>query len=410
MKRAFVKSAVVALAIMLISVSAFAADVSASVVMDGNLWGTDGLVIGNQNQKDADLIQISISDAQFGASFRLWAPLLNNITTTTTITGVDYAGTLSGTDGGIVQLRKANLWLKPIDMLKISIGNVSAGLFTEQLNWWMVPCAASVAQFAGWSPRWNSGAAFDVEGGLSFELTPIEGLFIAAGVAPGYGNSFMFDQDAGAEVDLVVGANTAFGVVAKYKIGNIGTVGASYRYNGGATAGDDVTSEWQNIRVGMDLTMVPGLYAFLQGVFMLETDPESPPDNTLTGVTIDNYVAYTAGAFSVKAEFPFTIRLLEAETDIYSGYMTFDVKAAYSLGAVSPFVRIRQNGDKDRGTMMIFFADDVPGYQMFAPAIDLGADMTLGKAAIMVALRVRLAPDEDEDIDWSIPFNVRVSW
>jgi hypothetical protein len=386
MKRAFVKSALVALAIMLISVSAFAADVSASTVFEGNLWADQGgFFLNNQNQKDADLIQLSVSDAQFGASFRLWAPL----------TG--------GTDGGIVNLRKVNMWVKPVSMLKISLGNVSAGLFTEQLNWWMVPCGESKAQFGGWSPRWSSGAAFDVEGGLSLELTPVDGFSLVAGIAPGYNNAFMAWD--GTEND--VGGHTAFGLVAKYAIKGIGTIGASYRYNGGTTdAANVVTPAWQNIRAGMDFTMVPGLYAFLQGVLMIDNFG-TPAAAGLAGVTIDNYIAYSAGAFSIKAEFPYTLRLTGDVGD--DSYMTFDLKASYKVGAVSPYLRIRQNGDKD-GRGYLDFGTLAAGTNLFAPAIDLGADYSIGKAGMWTAVRIVMAPTTTSDIRWSIPFNMRISW
>ena len=51
------------------------ADMSASVYMTGQLWGTDGFKLNNQEQKDADMLTFQINNERAGAYFRLWSDL-----------------------------------------------------------------------------------------------------------------------------------------------------------------------------------------------------------------------------------------------------------------------------------------------------------------------------------------------
>jgi hypothetical protein len=354
---------------LLISAFTFAVDFSASTYLTGNLWGTDGFMLNDQAQKDADLLTVSVSDEVWGSNFRLWAPL----------TG--------GADGGIVDLRKLNIWVKPIDMLKITVGAVDSGLYTEQLNWWQVPNGA-MATAMGWSSDTATGG----NGGVNLELTPMDDLWILAGISPGIGNTFMAKD---ADDNLVVGNDTNFGLAAKYTIADFGSAGVAYRNNGGMTAGDTITWNEMNFRLGFDVSSVEGLYAFLQAIFTVDAGAES-----ICGVVIDEYVSYTAGDFNVKATFPVTVRVTGDTGD--DSYMTYDVKAGYTvMENVTPFVRLEQQG-------AAILLDDIK----FMPTIQLGADYSLGSVNFMTALQINVPdPDvTDAEMTWAIPFEMRASW
>jgi len=347
---------------LLISAFTFAVDFSASTVLAGSLWGTDGFVLNNQNQKDADLLTVSVSDEVWGSNFRLWAPL---------------AG---GVDGGIVNLRKLNIWVQPIDMLKITVGSIDSGLFTEQLNWWQVPNGAAAA-----SMGWSSDTATSGNG-VNLELTPMDGLWVLAGISPGLATNFMVNTGTALEV----GGDTNFGLAAKYTLTDIGTIGVAYRNNGGTTAGSTITWNEMNFRLGMDVTAVEGLYAFLQGIFTIDGGADS-----ISGIVIDEFISYTAGDFNVKATFPVTIRLVAGDDN----YFTYDVKAGYTvMENVTPFIRLEQQGAP-------ILLNDIT----FMPAVQLGADYSIGSVNFMTALQINV-PAAGADVTWSIPFEMRASW
>jgi hypothetical protein len=399
--------AVLVTAMILLSFAAFAVDFSASTVLKGDIWGTDGFKLNNENQKDADLLTVTVSDELWGSTFRLWAPLLNNLTVSTDdisitdsngddvlVPGAEYP--VDGADGGIVDLRKLSIWVQPISMLKITVGAVTSGLYTEQLNWWQVPNGAINTDMG-----WSSDTATAGDGGVNLEFTPMNDLWILAGISPGIGNMFL-KKDGG---DLVIGENTNFGLAAKYTIADFGSVGVAYRNNGGRVYKKKTTWNEMNGRVGFDVTAVPGLYAFLQGIFTVDAGADS-----LSAVTIDNYVAYTAGDFSVKATLPVTIRVTGDDGDY--NYMSFDVKAGYTvMENVTPFLRLTQ---QESGALLLTSDKDVDDKALMKimPVIQVGADYSLGSVTFMTALQIN-TPDpsvDDAEITWSVPFEMRASW
>ncbi|MBN2737192.1 MAG: hypothetical protein JXR70_09445 [Spirochaetales bacterium] len=350
---------------LLVSAFTFAVDFSASTNLAGNLWGTDGFVLNSPGQKDADLLTVDVSDEVWGSHFRLCT---DNVE-------------------GPVSLRKLNIWVKPIDMLKITVGSIGSGLYTEQLNWYQVSNGAIATAM-----DWSSDTA-TAGNGVNLELTPMSDLWILAGISPGLATNFMAKD---VDDKLVVGGDTNFGLAAKYTIADFGSVGVAYRNNGGTTAADG-TVAWNemNFRLGFDVTSVEGLYAFLQGIFTVDAGDES-----ISGIVIDEFVSYTAGDFNVKATFPVTIRVTGDAGD--DNYMTYDVKAGYKvMENVTPFVRLEQQG-------AAILLNDIK----FMPSIKLGADYSIGSVNFMTALQINV-PDSDvagAEVTWSIPFEMRASW
>jgi hypothetical protein len=368
------KSAFVTLAILLLASTSFAVDFGASVNMSGDLWGTNGFKLGSPGQSDGDLLTFSVSTDVAGANAQI--------------------RTGDAADDTAAKVRNLAVWFKPVSMVKVTIGNIGSGLFTEQLNWWHVPTGAAGGN------SWSSDSGVSGKG-INLDITPIEALTISGGVAPGFNNALLIDYDLlTAAKELAVGPNTKAGVTAKYKIEGVGTVGAGYRYNGANSIG---VSDWQSIRLGMDLTMVPGLYAFLTGIMRIDNGATS-----LSSFTIDNYAAYSAGAFTVKAELPVTLRTTAVATD--HSYMSYDIKASYKiLDNFSPYFRITQDGgltgDYNRS---LDFSDIV-----FAPKLKLGADYSFGKCSLGTAVQIDVPANDAGDnnpVTWSIPFSARVSW
>jgi hypothetical protein len=350
MKKTSVKSALVALVIMLTAFSAFAVDFSASTNLSADLWGTDGFKLGNPNQKDADLLTVNISDEVWGSYFRFY--------------------TAAASDSPLLT-RSIAIWVKPVPVLKIKVGAIGNGLYTESLDYYQVP-------------NGNNGFASDVAtagDGIDMELTAVENLWILAGICPGIGNALMVNN-AGT---LEVGANTKFGVAAKYTIAGFGSVGAAYRNNGGVTVGDTVTWNAMTARVGVDINAVSGLYAFVTAICSIEA-------GELAGLSIDNYAAFTAGDLTIKGAFPVTVRIV-ADNALF---MCYDLKVAYKLMEnVTGYGRIEQNN----------FA--LEGFT-FTPTIKVGAEYSIGKVSLDTALQIVVPATGDAT--WSIPCSLRASW
>lgn len=338
----------VALALLLVGAAAFAVDFSASVVMKGNLWGTNGFQLNNADEKDADLLVFSVSTDMAGANAQVYT---------------------KAADGTTAFTRNLAVWFKPVSQLKITLGNIGSDLYKEQLNWYKVP--TGVRGGAGWA----AAAGVPDNKGLLVELTPAAGLTIAAGIAPGFDNPLMIDADrTTAGNQLAVGPNTKWGVLAKYNIAGFGSVGAAYRYNGalGTSTAGVFNSDWQTVRVGADITMIPGLYAFVTGIVRFDANASS-----VSAIVIDNYAAYSVGAFTVKGEVPVTIRTTGVAGD--NSYLSYDVKASYKiLDNCSPYFRITQDGSStDASNSNIEF-----GNIHFDPKIRIGADYSFGKASL----------------------------
>jgi len=394
----FLKAAAVATAMALVATAAFAADAKATVKMNMDVFGTNGFVIQNEDQKDSDMLQFSASNEKAGAEFKLWT---------------DLAG-----DSSTVHMRSAKIWIKPLDMLQISFGNVGGYGYTEQINWWKVPVGSSIVQVNSWDARWASNSTGE-NGGVQFDLTPVDGLAVTLGAYPGFGNSFFYTKDdpATAAVDEAkyeYNGTTAYGAQVKYNIAGFGSALVAWKDNGALKA--------KFARVGFDVNAVPGLYAFVSANMRFERGNEAygwyheeyaPGEFKMRGITIDNYFKYSAGDFSVAARFPVTIRTGEtfqydhdgndatAKVDtVDDSYMTWCVKATYAVGAVTPYLILENdanvlNFSKVADTFMMIVQ---PGftYNLDGCNLDLAAKITV--------------PAKGGDVTWAIPLTANFSF
>jgi hypothetical protein len=354
------------------------ADMSASVYMTGSLYGTNGFVMTNQDQKDSDMLQFSISGETTGASFKLWT-------------------NLSG-DSSTVHMRSAVLWWKPMAMLKLSIGNVGGYGYTEQLNWWKVPMGGSISQATAWDKRYSSASTGEA-GGIQADLDPMAGLTITAGIYPGFGNATLIDMEAD--------ANTAYGFQVKYAIPGFGSVLAALR--------DDGAGDAKLIRVGCDINAVPNLYAFVTAIMLMDdhTVAYAAADAdgmTLRGVSIDNYIKYSMDKITIQARFPVTIRLTEETGD--DSYMLWRVKVSYAMdGGITPYLSAET---VDYVPLNFAAVGDT-----FSVTIQPGVNIGIDKGSLDLSLKIDVYPEgtgpvglngEQSDIVWSIPFEARISF
>ena len=400
------KKIVTTIAALAMAVSMFAADFSATVQVKGDVaYGksVDGasefglLGVENTAQKDNDLLELNYAGDKAGAFVRFWT------------TG-DFADQP-------LNVRALKLWFEPAAGVKITLGNNELALYKEQLDWWKVPCGASMrwytnnawdddpkndeptTEFNGWDGRWQAGAAFHETWGSTIEVTAIEGLYLGLGAASS------FFTKAG-EADAVIGK---WGAVAKYSINGM-SFGAAYKNAG----------NFNLLSVGADFSK-DAFYGMIEGKLRFDDSHQGYNGGEkakLSGITIDNYFAYNINGINIQLTAPVTIRgLIEDNNGPYlqendPSYMTLRAKVTIPVDAFSVYVLLGSDEGFTCGpaaspaaTVWVFdnFADNFNFYGKVGTslnvgvcALDLGAEFAYDKPSKTFA--------------WAIPFTTKVAF
>ena len=366
-------------AVMLAS-SVFAADMAAKVYMTGDLASGDAdngvnfFKLNAVDQKDADALVVSANGDNAGAKFQFW---------------YNYDG--SGKADLVV--RSTSLWFKPIDMVKITLGDVEGDGYTEQIHWWQDATGASLAQASAWDGRWSnyntaSGAGFEVE------VTPISGLTAKLTVAPGTGNVFANTKIAG---------TAAYGVSLAYSFADLTGLPISAQL---AWRDQGAKKAQSILAVGADYGAAfgAGFYGFLNARFYFDSgnkgDYSHTGDNKLRGICLDNYLKYSVGNLKVMACVPVTIRVSGEDGD--TSFMTFDFKATYGIGAYTPYLEIMNNGNAGNYSPIAF-----DGSKDFYVAVKPGVTFNVGSCSLDVAFLAEIGKDS---FKWSVPFTAGVAF
>jgi hypothetical protein len=369
---------IVAALFLLVAVTFGFADISASVYMVGSLYGTDGFMLNDQNQKDADMLQFAIWGDKTGAIFKLWTDLKG--------------------DSSTVHMRSAKLYWKPISTLTLSIGNVGQYGYTEQLDWWKTPTGASLSQASGWYQRWANNDTGEA-GGIQVDYEIMKGFSVSAGIYPGFAQSIGFmDEDD----DEFYDKNTAWGIHARYNIEGFGSVLGAFKDNG--------NYDYKIGRIGFDVNAVPNLYAFLTAIFFIDdtnaaqwTDGTEDGDMMARGVAIDNYIKYTLDKLTLEGRFPITLRITGDEGD--DSFMTWRVRAMYALEGFSVYLNAET---VDYQPINFAAATDT-----LSVSIRPGLTWSIEKGWFDVGIQLdfpQAVPASHPAIKWSISFQARVSW
>ena len=156
----------------------FAADVSAGVRIEGSLFDHAGdtntaLTIKHNNQFYHKPIAFSIADDQAGASLKL-----------------------TDLDTNAVVSRCWSIWFKPVDVLKITVGEWTGNMNQETIDW----C--------------NTDSGIGAEDGTwTVSLTPADGLSIDLSLVPGWNNAWMSGSNF-ATTGFLMNYNADFGKVS----------------------------------------------------------------------------------------------------------------------------------------------------------------------------------------------------
>ena len=435
------KKIVMGAAALLCAASMFAVDFAATVKMAGDIAGgavTEGTdttyiwKLNSNDQKDADALKLSVSGDQAGASFQFWYKYTAGAAPTTATTAdKNTDGTLKGTyttavtTNSMLQARSTSIWVKPIDQLKITLGDVSCGIFSEKLHYWKDPCGNDYASASSWDHGYSSYAT--VEGaGIAAELTPIDGLTVVAGIAAGCDTNFISFVE---NVSTV--AVKAYGVSAAYNLSSVAdlpvTIGVSWR--------DEGTDAIKILAIGADYgnAFAEGFYGMLNARMFFSqkvgsaTVSATGKDYKLTGIAFDNFFRLKSGAMTIDLRAPFVLRGLAGQTVNAAGvatalnatndpsYMYLSAKFSYALDGLTIYVGAGSDYD-DNLNGWVFnstFGDNFnltihPGvtFNVGACAFDIGARFDIKDAVATTAnANVKYHP-----FAWSIPFTATIGF
>ena len=387
------KKIVMGIAALACAASMFAVDFAATVKVRGDVIlgknedGTNSISVfdmENTNQKDADLLRVAFTGDKAGANFEFW----------TTAKEAE------------LKVRRLKVWFTPIDGLKITAGNSDLTLYTERLDYWKVPCGASVAEFNSWDGRWASGAGVHESFGVTAEFTAIQNLYIGIGAS-----SSVFSKTGSADAAI-----NQWGAVAKYQILDNVSAGAAFRYTttfGLLTAGADFGS------------YNTPYYGFVQAKIRFDGNSGANTTQTfkdwkLAGITIDNYIAYNFGnGIKIEGTFPVTIRgFLDADDKTDVSYMTARAKVTVPVDAFNIYAVV----GSDEG---LLYVDNRPGenkksaealvwkFKNFGENFNfygnVGATFNVGTCAVNIGLEAAYDVPA-KTFAWAIPFSAQVAF
>ena len=384
--------------------SVFATDFAARAVMGGNIAGGDKdkvtiWSLSETEQKDADALVVSVNGDNAGAQFQMW-----------------YKYDASGS--APLNIRNTNIWFKPIDMLKVTVGDVSVGTFKEKIDWWKVGSGERADAHQPWT---YSGYA-SVEGsGLSLELTPIAGLLLNAGVTAKPGTNF-------ATIGKDSFEYAAYGAVAQYTFADFPlSVAISWRDAVKVEGKEKKTEKILAVGAEYGSHWSDGFFGMLNVRMRFEdvkykyidkevTKPGEILERTwdcgtvLSAIVFDDYFKYSVAGLSIQLRAPVTIRLvddmddkLKASAFGYSdpSWMAYELYVSYPIDAVTTYLDVEND---NAITFNDKFADKVlqmnikPGvkFNVGACALDMGVQISLKEGA--------------KDVSWSVPFTAALAF
>ena len=358
--------------------SIFAVDFAARVYMNADVAAGDKdhvefFNLKNSDQKDDDALVLSANTDKAGAKFQVW---------------YNYTG--SGAEE--LKVRGANLWFKPLDMLKITVGDIDVGIYGEKLHYWKDPVGAHYTD--GWGYQYSNA---DVATGAGFacELTPIDGLWIGLAGAAGTDSSTIALTWADGVPDDNKFWYGAWGVGAKYDLNGLAgiplSVGVSWRDSG--------KDDWKLLGIGADYGVLygDGLYAMLNGRLRFNEGD----NGKLAGITIDNFVKFATGAFKAEVRAPVTIRLEDNDPS----WLVWSARVSYALDGFTPYLLLANDLDNTNAAWLL---SDAFG-DTFNMQIKPGVTFNVGTCSIDAAVRLDI-PAKGGNFKFAVPVELGVKF
>ncbi len=344
-----------------LATSVFALDISAMIQLDGNLAtiadGTFNAIELNEwdPQGTSDFVwKFDVNADKAGATVFSYAPGSHNVKS----------------DSQNVQ--EWNLWFKPVDNIKVTVGNIYYGSCQPHFGWW-----AKVIDHAdyGFQSDFDFGA-FKLNAGIG---SAYAGLWSA-----GAYNTYWFDKS-------YVGLRKLgeFWLGGSYTIDGIGTFGGSI--NRGAKVnphGFAQTQQWGATPMAFDVYYSnqpwgqTGYFADL-ALVMKENNPYGGSEDDF-GLALDRLTGQLYFEFHADAITLYVIDVLElnfaenADMDTNPKIFKdgFELKAQYALDAITPYIQIDGYGVMDSSLGVKLGV----GFNVGTCAIDFGPNFAIGWA------------------------------
>ena len=418
------KKIVMGIAAIAMAASMFAVDFAARVYMTGTV--ADGVIdindkaqnetkadsatkdstlnfwnLNQTDQKDGDALVMSVNGDQAGANLQLW---------------YKYTGS-----DATPSIRSTNLWFKPIDMLKITVGDISVGTYKETIDWYKAPVGNSSADFNSWGGAGKFSSYATVEGaGLSIEATPVDGLWLNAGVVSSTEEKERFAKITFNE-DKEDDTYASWGFAAKYDFANLLglplSTAASYRDKG--------LNKYKVAAIGAEYgnRFGDGFYGFLNTRFYFGKDSITDPESNvytmknvaLTGIAFDNMLKYQVGSFQIVARLPVILRGIAnpevAGVKLYDkyeskdcdpSYLCYEIKATYPIGAFTIYLDVENDN-------AVTFNDSFVE-TLLKMSVQPGATFNVGTCALDLGMKVDVPSNKSTNIKWSVPFTMSVAF
>lgn len=383
------KKIVMGIAAIACAASMFAVDISSTVKMNADIVrksksgdNVEFFAVNNKDQKDSDALIFSANGEKAGGQFQLWYRFdgtdgLNFYKDQTKKEAGTNDKDKPWEDGNLdtphgLRIRGVNLWFKPIDMIKVTVGNVSVDSYKEMIFWWHGVYGEKPGSWGNFGGEYISGV------GVKTEIAPIDGLNITFAFMPGIDTAWISTAE-GSKV-------TNFALKASYS--NIADLPLS------ATVVYADKNQNKVIGIGADYgnKFGAGLYAFANINIAFDKDFK------FTALSVDNYEKYVVDALKVEAHLPVSIY---KNGDKVGVGMHASVKASYTIDAFTPYLVVTNEPDGDAGWVFDDnFADN------FKITTNVGTTFGVGSANFDAYLRLDFAKDT---VNWKVPVDITVS-
>lgn len=383
--------------------SAFALTTSARTVLTGNLAEStkkkgenaayDFFKLNSKPQKDDDGIVIEFSEERFGGRLAMWYLADSTLQTT----------------GSAVSFRRSNLWFKPLESLKVTLGYVGNDqLYKERIDEWKVGNPFSLNE-RDWSlhPGYVNNSDVD-EMGFGLESRAIDGLILTGGIARRWGSPGNFGKAFWTKDGDSDSVYDAWGITARYYTGSL-CFQAAYRDNG--------SESWKVARCALGYEG-NGIYAFIQPCFGIDWNT-SDKEYELTGICMDLYGEYKFDAWTFIGHLPVTIRVKGEDDD--PSYLEYALQAKYNIGKIgnmddfTPYLKVgTMNHDGDSKYAFIRFNDELsdslnldvtPGIEFKVSACDFNVGFE-----VLVHSKLYRDANDVETVEWRVPFTAKIKF
>ncbi len=416
--------------------AAAALEVDAHLNLEGNLANggdsssTRFIEINQQEQKNKDGFILNISGEKAGGSLSMiWQFTGDDPDVTSSTSNPSNINSLS--NAADVTIRRANVWFKPTDWAKFTVGTFIQHLYYDQMRWWQDIYGNKIGSAKWMNYREGSGVDSDVSGaGLALALTPVKPLTIEFAAAPGVSDGSDDTSGAFAVWDGNSGTERlAWGVTAKYSLGRTASFGAAFADNG--------LNHYKLLSVGFDVghPFAAPFYVFVMPRFYFGdkhnseigyggyTRNNTVSEYSLTGIAVDNMFKFRLGEHgTLQARFPLVIRMTNEDDD--PSYLLWDIEFDYNMGTMTPYIEFN-NGNRIWAPLLLGSEDGYTPADSFALDIRPGLKFQFGACTVFTGVDVYFGPgldaskraagtasfygnDNISKIGWRIPFGADI--